>query len=494
MGRKPTDREQEEFVKFLRSGRDEMNLLEHSISSASKEVDRNTRSLLFTRDDKDPETGEPVERIWEASFSGKYGRPTPKDDDVFVACMKLSAAGNFASPRVEFTRYELCQILGWPDDGRSYKAIDDAFNRLAGVLIVATNYWYDNQARIWVDRKFGVIDDVFLYQREKYQRAKKAAGGKNPKSWFRWSDVMQESFAAGYVRKLDLEVYLSLENPIARKLYRYLGKHFWNRSKHAIDLQVLCHEKLGYNQSEKRNPRLKEKIEPAIKELEAKGIYGLSHEFKASYGKCEVVFNAKSKSNDKPKKSSTANPLAERLVKLGVDRGDASDAVQRLPSERIIEDIEHVEFEAKSGRVKSSKAGMLATMLKASEPWPRPQGFVSSTERERKKQAAAEGDARKRKLEAEREAREREAEERKLQAFHEFMAALTDVERAEFDERARRVFFYGEHYRKAIKAGDAEKLARCRHSAFYAAWLDEQKNPQLQTSSEAREVQKSIRF
>ena len=493
MGRKPPEKEQEAFLEYLRSGRDEMNLLEHSISSASKDVDRETRSLLFCRDDKDPESGSPLKRTWDVSFSGKYGRPTSRDDDVFVACMKLSAATNFSSSKVEFTRYELCQILNWSVCGKSYKAIDDAFNRLAGVLIVATNYWYDNQSKIWVDRKFGVIEDVFLYQREKFDRAKRAAGGKNPQSWFRWSDVMQESFQAGYIRKLDLEVYLSLENPIARKLYRYLGKHFWNRSSHKIGLQQLCHEKLGYSQSEKRNPRLRQKIEPAIKELEDKGIYGLSHEFNASYGKCEVVFNAKSKSNDKPKESSPANPLVERLVKLGVERGDAHKAAQSLTAERIVEDIEHVEFEAKSGRVKSSKAGMLATMLKSSEPWPRPQGFISTTERERKKKAASEVDARKRKLDAEREAREREAEERNLQAFNEFMAALTEAERLDFDKRAKRVFYYGEHYRNAIKDGDAEKLASCRHSALYATWLHEQK-PQAKTSDDAREVQKSIRF
>ena len=231
---------------------------------------------------------------------------------------------------------------------------------------------------------------------------------------------------------------------------------------------------------------------PALEELEAKGSYGLTHQFDAGYGRCQNLFTS-TRRIDKARGTAGCS-VTQQLVALGIGPTDAAAAVQRHSSARIAEDIEHVEFEAKSGRVKSSKAGMLATMLKATEPWPRPQGFISSAERERKKQAAAEGDARKRKLEAEREAREREAEERNLQAFHEFMAALTDVERAEFDERAKRVFFYGEHYRKAIKAGDAEKLARCRHSACYATWLDEQKKPQLQTSSEAREVQKSIRF
>lgn len=485
MGRKPTDQQQEEFLKYLRSGRDEMNLLEHSLSSASKDVDRNTRSLLFTRDDKDPETGEAVKRTWDVSFSGKYGRPTPTDDDVFVACMKLSAATNFSSARVEFTRYELCQILGWSICGKTYKAIDEAFNRLAGVLIVATNYWYDNQTGIWVDRKFGVIDDVFLYQREKYERAKKAAGGKNPQSWFRWSDVMQESFAAGYIRKLDLEVYLSLDNPVARKLYRYLGKHFWKRSRHSIDLQVLCHEKLGYSQSVTMNAQLKRKVEPAIKELEAKGVYGLSHEFNASYGKCEVVFVAKTKSNDKPVEKQFPHPLVERLASLGVDKGDAVEAVQRLAPERIVEDIEHVEFLAKSGAVKKSKHGLLATMLKTTEPWARPTGFVSSVAKRVAAERAAAKKARDDAAKATEEELRRQAEAKEESAFQKFMKSFaTDDERSAFQEQSLRgnALFWN-RYREAQANGETELTTMYADVAMRTAWRN---------GKDAAPVQKSI--
>ena len=491
MGRKPSQKEQEEFINYLRSGRDEMNLLEHSISSASKEVDRSTRSLLFSREDRDPETGLPLTRSWDVSFSGKYGRPTSRDDDVFVACMKISSEANFASPRVEFTRYELCQILNWSVCGKSYKAIDDAFNRLAGVLIVATNYWYDNQAKIWVDRKFGVIEDVFLYQREKFDRAKRAAGGKNPQSWFRWSDVMQESFAAGYIRKLDLEVYLSLENPVARKLYRYLGKHFWNRSRHAIELQQLCHEKLGYSLSEKRNPRLRQKIEPAIQELEEKGIYGLSHEFNASYGKCEVVFSAKAKSNEKRKEKSPASPILEKLVAIGVEKRDALDAIGRLTPQRILEDIEHVEFEAKAGRVKSSKAGMLAKMLKEGEPWGRPQGFVSSVKRAELAKAKSEKDKAELLKKNREEELRRQAEATEKAEFMTFFEGLgSKAKREEFQEQALQAeSFFRQFYKKALAEGSHDTAEEYLHAAMRSHW---RKVSRPSTTPGA--VQKSIRF
>lgn len=483
-----------------------MNLLEHSISSADTKVDLETRSILFVSEDAHPETGERVERSWDVTFSAKYGRPTPKDDDVFVALMKVSQEAGLMnvspakerpSPQVHFSSYQLIRILGWPDDGRSYKAIDDALNRLGGIWIVAKNYWWDNAEKEYVDRKFGIIDDVFLYERDKYDRALKRArleGKSRPLSWIRWSDVMLDSFQAGYVRKLDIDVYRTLEHPSARKLYRYLGKQFWStRTRHVIDLQRLCHEKLGYSQRVVLNAQLRRKIEPAIKELEAKGAYGLSHEFNASYGRCEVVFSAKATTKEARKRNAKASPpedpLLARLVKLGVDRATATDAIQRLDAERIVTDIEHVEFEAKAQRVKASRAGMLAQMLKSGEPWGRPQGFQSSFDRERAQQQRAAREAQKQRDEAARVAAERAAEAERLAAFNAFMASLSDAEQAAYDERAKRVFYLGPKYREALKSGEPQRIAESRRAALYAVWSKEQA-----AAAADRVVQKSIPF
>lgn len=510
MGRMPKAREQEEFGEYLRQGRDEMNLLEHSISSADTKVDLETRSILFTSEDRHPETGEVIERSWDVTFSAKFGRPTPKDDDVFVALMKVSQdaglmntlpSGERPAPQVRFSSYQLIRILGWPDDGRSYRAIDDALNRLGGIWIVAKNYWWDNQEKEFVDRKFGIIDDVFLYERDKYDRALKKArleGKSRPLSWLKWSDVMLDSFQAGYVRKLNIEFYRTLEHPTARKLYRYLGKQFWSkRTRHAIDLQRLCHEKLGYSQRVTLNAQLRRKIEPAIRELEEKRAYGLSHQFDARYGKCEVIFLTDQKNKEGsqpiPKQGVPKNPLLDRLLKFGVDQQTAIDALQRLTSERIVSDIEHVEYEQRAKRVKSSPAGMLAQMLKSAEPWGRPQGFRSSVEREQAKQRIAEREQKERLVKEAREAKERQAREEELCAFHEFMASLSKAERTEFETQALQDSFWGRRYRTLKKQGAQDKAAEALQQALERLWKEMGKGPAKKFAGQGT-VQKSIRF
>lgn len=469
MGRKPTDsKQQEEFLRYLRAGRDEMNLLEHSISSASTKVDRETRSLVFARQDFDPDTREPIERSWEVSFS-KFGRPTITDDDVFVALLRLSAVDDFATRKVEFTRYEICKILGWSDCGKSYKAIDDALRRLTGVYIVATNFWYDNKAKGWRDRNFHIFDSSEVFKREQYDQERRA-DGVGPRSWFVWSETMKESFDAGYIRKLDLDEYLSLANPVARKLYRYLGKQFYYRTNLSINLRTLCCDKLGYRHGTELN-ELRRKVLPAIEQLESRGCYGLSHQFNAGYGKCEVVFTAKRKSSETPKESPAASPLVEHLVKHGVDRKDALSAAKRLTPERILADVEHVEHEAKAGRIKASKAGMLAAMLKSDDAWPRPQGFVSSVDRKAAAEKAAKIQADRAKTAVAVEERKREAEEREEAAFIEFMAEFSDDERLAFEQSAlaENNLCRG-RYEKAKADGDSDRMGLYLKTALQVAW------------------------
>ncbi|QDV81020.1 replication initiator protein A [Botrimarina mediterranea] len=471
MGRKPNQSTQEAFLEYLRSGRDEMNLLEHSISSAGTQVDRKTTSLLFESQATDPETGEPVEQSWEVTFSGKFGRPTATDDDVFVALMKVTHEQDFASPHVEFTSYQLIRILGWPDSGPSYKAIDNALNRLCGVRVVAKNYWYDNKAKLWVDRKFGVIDDVFLYERAKYDRAKRKAkelGESNPKSWLRWSDVMQESFAAGYIRKLDIEVYRDIENPVARKLYRYLGKHFWKKRQHRIELAELAVEKLGYKQ-ETALRELRRRLAPAIAELEAKGIYGLSHEFKSSYGKCQVLFTQTKKTDAKPSKPE--HPLVAKLRAIGVFEADARAATTTHSEQRILEDIEDVEFRAKQGQVRASKAGLLSKLLKEETP-ARPEGFVSSFEKSRQRKLVAEKRAAEQRAEAERQAAEAERIARQGEAFDLFYRELgSEAAQAEFAREAIAAnTFYRDFIRKAKQAGEEQRASSFTRDAMMELW------------------------
>lgn len=485
MGRKPSTEEERAFLAYLRSGRDEMNLLEHSISSANKNVDRTTRSLGFSQDARDPETGEPVRRTWTVTFSAAYGRPVPKDDDVFVALMKVSqaqglmdkpASGGVGAPQAYFTSRQLIRILGWGDNGRSYRAIDDALNRLCGVRIDATNYFYDNASKLWVDRKFGIIEDAYLYERAKYDRAKRravAAGEAHPQSWIRWSDVMYESFQAGYVRKLDIEFYRSLTNPIARKLFRYLGKQFWEKSartKHEIDLVELCVEKLGYKQGT-AIPELQRRVAPAIAELEASGVFGLRHQFDRRYGTCRVVFHrqrTKPKQQDKPAKG-----MVKTLVELGVRRQDAEAAVAKHAPGRIVEDIEDSAFREQRGMLKKSRAGFLAAMLRSDDPFPRPVGFVSSSDRTRQKQLAAAKQQATQRAAVEQASKKAERTAARDDAFLQFLESLGgEAEREAFADQALAAAkpLYRQQYRQRLAAGDKRAAEQFRRFAMMQLW------------------------
>ena len=485
MGRTPRNTTEQEFLEYLRQGRDEMNLLEHSISGANKRVDRTTRSLVFSQWATDPETGEPVPRSWKVTFSAEFGRPTPKDDDVFVALMKKTQAvglmdrnpGESAAPphpQVHFTSYELIRILGWPDKGDSYKAIDDALNRLCGVRIVATNYWYDNDSKLWGDRKFGIIEDVFLYERAKYDQAKRHArkiGDANPKSWIRWSDVMVESFQAGYVRKLDIEVYRSLKSPIARKLFRYLGKQFWEQSgktKHRIDIRDLCHEKLGYPRYD--NNKCKEKIAGPLSELEERGLFGLRHEFLNSYGKCDVVFY-RTKTRVKRSTRLDTSSIAT-LIEHGVSRKDALRFDRTHSPERIREDVEDVEFREKNGMVKGSKAGLLFKMLESNEPWSRPKGFVSSIDKKRMEDAAKQKREERERADRAHEHRLKQEREEREAKFEEFIKSLGSTRaREQFAEEAlRNESFLRKSYEKNIQQGDRAQAEVYRRTAMMKHW------------------------
>ncbi|MFO0915907.1 MAG: plasmid replication initiator TrfA [Pirellulales bacterium] len=451
-----------------------MNLLEHSISSAGTKVDRETRSVVFRKSDIDPQTKLAVDRSWEVSFS-KYGRPTAIDDDVFVALLKVSHDAGFAHKRVEFTRYELCRILGWADNGQNYRKIDAALRRLTGVYIVAINYWYDNQSKGWRDRNFHVLDSSEVFNRERFDQERRARGGKSPRSWVQWSDTMMESFAAGYLRKLDLQEYLSLENPVARKLYRYLGMQFYYRTRLSIDLGALCCEKLGYRRGTELN-ELRRKVVPAIAELESRGIYGLTHEFQASYGKCAVQFTAAELTRPSARRESrladTFSPLTERLVTLGISISDAKLAVRTHTSERIVADIEHAEFEDRAGRVKTSKAGMLVTMLKSPTPWPRPKGFEPSATRKARIQAARAGilsAERSRQAQDEHEARRNDAE---LAAFQAYLANLSSDVRDDLTRRALQNTFFRVRYEEARAKNDELRARQWLDAALFRVWKD----------------------
>jgi hypothetical protein len=187
--------------------------------------------------------------------------PTSSDDEVLLGLLKLTADDGLRSPKIHFTRYELLKILRWTTEGRSYVRLQNALDRLSGVRIKATNAFYDNESKLHSTRNFGILDAYEIND-----------GRDTRPSFFTWSEVLFKSFQVGFIKKLDLEFYLDLQSAVSKRLYRYLDKHFWYRSRMQVNLFVLAHEKVGISRNYVYASSLRQQLEPALEELQEKGV------------------------------------------------------------------------------------------------------------------------------------------------------------------------------------------------------------------------------
>jgi hypothetical protein len=237
--------------------RDEMNLAEFPLTVLSTRISSPIKTLEFN-DSIKGKNGQLVERQWIITGADKFGLPTSSDDEVLLGLLKLSVDDGMRRRKVYFTRYELLKILRWSTEGRSYLRLQKALDRLSGVRIKATNAFFDNEIKNHSTKNFGLIDSYEI-----------SAGrdGDLKSSFFEWSEVMFNSFQVGFIKKLDLDFYLTLQSAVSKRLYRYLDKHFWYKSTVSINLFTLAHEKIGVSRNYKYASSLKQQLDPAFDEL-----------------------------------------------------------------------------------------------------------------------------------------------------------------------------------------------------------------------------------
>ena len=94
-----------------------------------------------------------------------------------------------------------------------------------------------------------------------------------------------QSFQSGNLKQLDLEFYLRLRLPTTKRMYRFLDKRFYRRSRLDFDLRTLACEHIGLSRSYAPT-ELKRRLKPALEELEQLGfLEPLSPEERYSYVK-----------------------------------------------------------------------------------------------------------------------------------------------------------------------------------------------------------------
>ena len=251
--------EHQEFVTLdqPRISRDEMNLAEFPLTILSTRTNPKIKTLEFSDSVKNKD-GDLINRRWIITGADKFGLPTSSDDEVLLGLLKLTVDNGMNSPKVYFTRYEMLKTLKWTTEGRSYSRLQKALDRLSGVRIKATNAFYDNETKTHSTKNFGILDAYEIND---------GRDNESKKSFFIWSEVIFKSFQVGFIKKLDLDFYLQLQSSISKRIYRYLDKHFWYKSRIQLNLFIFAHEKVGISRNYRFMSSIRQQLDPAIEEL-----------------------------------------------------------------------------------------------------------------------------------------------------------------------------------------------------------------------------------
>lgn len=393
--------------------KDELNLAEFPIAALTDRIPDGQTTLVF-EDKLERRDSPPIVRRLTIMGTHKHGLPTSLDDEVLVGLIQLTKRrSNFTDARVPFSRYELIELLGWPQSGQSYRRIEEALHRWVGVVLMYENAWWDNVAKSWVDENFHVLDNVTLYDRERRgtsSKSGKASKTPLPLSSFRWNEVIFQSFQSGNLKQLDLEFYLRLRLPTTKRMFRFLDKRFYRRTRLDFDLRTLACEHIGMSRSYAPT-ELKRRLKPALEELEQLGfLEPLSPEERYSFVKrgCWRIILIRARRPEQSLPASSADPgsgLIDALRARGVTPKIAAELVEVHPAERIRTKLDVFDWLLRNEdkRVGKNPAGYLVASIR--NDYQPPGDFTSHEAR------AEETEAKRRDGESKRRAADRAREE-----------------------------------------------------------------------------------
>jgi hypothetical protein len=412
-------------------GRDEMNLAEFPITVLADRAPKGAKTLIFRVD----------QGQLTITGSDAFGLPTALDADVIVALIQLTKLKNdFKKPTVNFTRYELLRLLGWNNEGRSYRRLDESLHRWVGVTLHYAHCWWDNRSKTYGDATLHILESAIILEgKGKLHDDDEQAS--LPLSSFTWNKVFLESCHADNLKYLDVGIYFSLVHSATKRLYRFLDKRFYKRTSWVFDLREIAFERVGLSRNYAHNvAKIREKLQPAVDELERIGFLeplGRDERYFKVEDTWKIRFDKRADRPGLPAPGAAEEPppLLRALVGRGVSRAKAEDLIHLHGPERIQQKLEIFDWmaERKDKRIGKNPAGWLVKAVE--DDYTPPKGFESREARRAREDAQRERD----RQAAEETRRRREEERRRVEdakAVDAYLAGLTPQERARIEAEA----------------------------------------------------------
>lgn len=424
----------------LREGRDHLNLAEWPISILQRQqpTDREGRkadTIVYQASRYDAGSRRRIPQTVTLTTNSRSGLPTPADENVLLALLFVAKrSGELAEQKVHFTPRQLFSVMGWSLNSRSYQRLRDVLRRLKALTIQFENAWWDNEGRQFEEEfATGIIAAYHIV----HQTAGRKRPHTDPGSWVLWNPEFHASLETGGLKRLDLERLFSLRLPTTQRMYRFLDKRFYHRSQLEFDLREFACGHIGLSQSYV-TPKLKSKLDPAIRELEGIG-YICPAENGERYqrikpGVWRIRF-AKADSSRTPEQNlpqKKPSLLVEELTSRGVSEATAHRLVEEFAEALIGEKLEVFDWlqQHKERSLVKNPAGWLVMSIR--NDYAAPQGFRSKREREAQER---EHQWRRQAIQQRTQA-QRTAQERQQTAVDNWLKALTSEEHQALEQEA----------------------------------------------------------
>src|SRR5215217_8236001 len=299
--------------------RAESNLEEYPLF-AVKTRNRYENQLVFERRRQGEHGTELVQR-WEVEPPAKLGMPGPFDQDIYLAVLQLleRRGGMPRNGELDFSLYELREILGWSTSGNTYEKIRQSLRRISSTTLTSENAFYSK-----AEERF--LSDTFQIWSVHFSRTRQ---GKNVRQrhTLRFHPIFIRNYIAQYLKGLDAEFYWSLHSPLSKRLYRLIdlqraGGISWKTDLFAVRDQVPLHYSYP--------SQIKRALQKTHEELESRGFL-TSIEYE---GKTDILYRiSRDFARRQKARELSGDPqerfVIERLIQEGLHGDVARDLVAR---------------------------------------------------------------------------------------------------------------------------------------------------------------------
>lgn len=339
-----------------------MNLCDFPFATISERAgDRNF--MRFELDD--PQGEHQVKRFVTVKGDVEYGLPTAKDEEIYLGLLKhTSDTNSFVNRQVTFSRGQLFHLMGWPKNKWAYDRLTLGLHRLSGVRLSYKQLWRDNDNKQWRDQgAFGILDSFRLRDQRLARHFREYESG------FSWSDVLFQSFQSNYLKQIDYGLVRSV-GVTARRLYRYLDKHFHppKRVRIEIDLARLGYQHLGISPNVSVDKVRSRYLGPAVEELSAAGYLDVGSAFRKQ---CRGVWNCDfrlARRRSKPVAQKT-DPLITELRRLGCSERTVRQLMANHSPVQLQQAVQSMNEQIRRGvEIRSADAWLQSAVTRQYEP------------------------------------------------------------------------------------------------------------------------------